>query len=55
MRTKPKRWRIVLVMALSIIVVVIAYRVYQDEKAREAKRIDMIGAIQRRSLPAENQ
>ncbi|MCI1892174.1 MAG: hypothetical protein LKI92_08595 [Schleiferilactobacillus harbinensis] len=52
MTTKAKRWRIVLVMALSIIVVVIAYRVYQDEKAREAKRIDMIGAVDPETLAA---
>jgi hypothetical protein len=52
MTTKPKRWRIVLVMVLSIIVVVIAYRVYQDEKAREAKRIDMIGAVDPETLVA---
>ncbi|MCI1891626.1 MAG: hypothetical protein LKI92_05735 [Schleiferilactobacillus harbinensis] len=52
MTTKPKRWRIVLVMALSIIVSMIVYRVYQDEKAREAKRIDMIGTVDPETLVA---
>ncbi|MFT8412044.1 MAG: hypothetical protein ABF743_11160 [Schleiferilactobacillus perolens] len=52
MTTKPKRWRIVLVMALCIIVGMIAYRAYQDEKAREAKRIDMIGAVDPETLVA---
>ncbi|MCI1892173.1 MAG: hypothetical protein LKI92_08590 [Schleiferilactobacillus harbinensis] len=52
MTTKPKRWRIILVLVLSIIVVMIAYRVYQNEKAREAKRIDMIGTVDPETLAA---
>jgi hypothetical protein len=39
-------------MALCIIVGMIAYRAYQDEKAREAKRIDMIGAVDPETLVA---
>jgi hypothetical protein len=45
MISKLKRGRIILILILTIGVGLIVYRVYQDGKAREAKRIDMIGAV----------
>jgi hypothetical protein len=52
MISKLKRGRIILILILTIGVVLIVYRVYQDEKAREAKRIDMIGAVDPETLAA---
>jgi hypothetical protein len=52
MISKLKRGRIILILILTIGIGLIAYRVYQDEKAREAKRIDMIGAVDPATLVA---
>ncbi|MFT8412045.1 MAG: hypothetical protein ABF743_11165 [Schleiferilactobacillus perolens] len=52
MISELKRGRIILILILTIGIGLIAYRVYQDEKAREAKRIDMIGAVDPATLVA---
>jgi hypothetical protein len=52
MISKLKRGRIILILILTIGISLIVYRVYQDEKAREAKRIDMIGAVDPATLVA---
>jgi hypothetical protein len=52
MISKLKRRRIILILILTIGVGLIVYRVYQDGKAREAKQIDMIGAVDPETLVA---
>jgi hypothetical protein len=52
MTTKPKRWHILLAVILTFSVCLTGYRIYQDGKAREAKRIDMIGAVDPETLVA---
>jgi hypothetical protein len=52
MKTKPKRWHILLAVILTFSVCLTGYRIYQDGKAREAKRIDMIGAVDPETLAA---
>jgi hypothetical protein len=52
MTTKSKRWHILLAVILTFSVCLTGYRIYQDGKAREAKRIDMIGAVDPETLVA---